>query len=87
MAKLQDEVTTFEAIVGVEGLLQGIVVPDGSTINQLTDPTGAIGKAIPETVVVSVVVPPNTGLADATTPIPGVCLVIVRVNGVLVTVA
>ena len=51
---------------------------------QLTAPLGIIAPAIPETVVVSVVLPPKIGLADATSEIVGSCLAMVIVCGVAV---
>ena len=55
----------------------------GSVIDQVTAPVGCAAPAMPETVVVKVVVPFRIGLAEAAKVITGVCSARLRVNWLL----
>ena len=61
--------------------LRVVVAVLGSVTDQVTAPAGcALAPAIPEMVVVSVVVPPRVGLADACRVMTGVCRANVEVT-------
>ena len=69
----------MEVVKGPVGLRQVTEWFAGSVIVQLTPPVGCKAPDTPVTFVVSVVVPPRTGLLEAVTPITGSCLARVRV--------
>ena len=65
--------------------MQNTVAPFGSVIVQLTVPVGSAAFTTPVMVAVRVVVPPTVGFEDAEIVIVGLCLLIVKVSGELIT--
>lgn len=77
MTSLQVYVETEPTVTGPVGLVQAATEECGSVIDQETDPLGIGAPVAPVTVVVRVVVPSKTGLAEAVRVINGLCFPIV----------